>query len=238
MENYIFASTNEPANAGFFMVKPRIGDWEAIQDIVRQRHLAAVHQRNKELFDQVKGWGHEIIPPDCWESRRERGRYWNFTFAYSDQGLLYHWVKYVKKNVSMQVGARIEHWTTTTKGILYISNTTYNQLLPYERPIVHDRPSCSNWACDWSHFTGRQKPWLFEVPKSILSNVTHDPSTARELWFTTLRGLDRDYNLGINFANFTIGRPTLGSWATYGAVRTRAKKEIRASKLQNKTIVR
>lgn len=90
-ENIIIAGAMEPANAGAFMVTPHVGDYDKIQTIIRKRaRLAAeTHGHEKAPFDQVKGWGHEIKPPDRWTTRSQNrtGTSWTFHFAYSDQGL-------------------------------------------------------------------------------------------------------------------------------------------------------
>lgn len=80
-ENVVISGPWEPANAGLFMLKPRLGDFEKIHTIVNWRELRGSH------FDEKIGWGHVITPPDKWTSRNTEGTLWNFHFAFSDQGL-------------------------------------------------------------------------------------------------------------------------------------------------------
>lgn len=230
MENYVVMTETEPANGGFFMLTPHTGDWELLQTIVRKRELeAALRTDSRELFDPVEGWGHVIVPPDYWETKTTKGTNWTFGFAYSDQGLLYHWVKYVKKNVSVRRKGQIQHWTTTQNGTLYMANLTHRQLAAFPRPLVVDRYHCLRWGCDWAHFTSDGKPWLHAAPSVVLDNPQHRPRNAIELWFVTLLQLSDEFNLGIDLTDWPMERPTLGTWAGHQQVRTKVYKTLRSS---------
>ena len=106
-QNLIVAGPWEPANAGFFMLAPEEGDYEHICQIIARRE-ERVKRLSDTLFDEHEGWGHIIEAPDEWVSRKNRGMNWTFHFAFSDQGLLYHWTKYVKKSVSIVFLGRVE----------------------------------------------------------------------------------------------------------------------------------
>jgi hypothetical protein len=90
-ENVIVAGKQEPANAGFFLVSPEQGGYEHIQDIISKRAQVAADtlSHKKAPFDELHGWGHQIVPPDRWTTRStaNSGTNWTFHFAYSDQGL-------------------------------------------------------------------------------------------------------------------------------------------------------
>ena len=239
MENYVVTSEHEPANGGFFMLTPHQGDWDQLQAIVRQRELASAAAAAKQqdensdslLFDPVQGWGHVIEPPDYWETKRLTGQTnWTFNFAYSDQGLLYHWVKYVKKNVSIRINGRIHHWTTMPNGTLYWANTR-SHLARFADPVVVDWFWCLRWGCDWAHFTSDGKPWMTGPPDVIVKNPQHQATNAIELWFTTLRELNQEYGLGVNFTHWSLGkRPTLGTFAGGGQVRAKTERTIQLIK--------
>ena len=77
----------EPANAGFFMLAPHPGDLHLVHQIIARREKEAAESTTNNKFDEVKGWGHVIEPPDEWISRKNRGTLWTFHFAFSDQGL-------------------------------------------------------------------------------------------------------------------------------------------------------
>jgi lipopolysaccharide biosynthesis glycosyltransferase len=162
-ENVVIAWRTEPANGGFFMMRPDRDDYNHILDIQKKRDKQGAD------FDVVKGWGHAIQPPDQWVSRNgiKKGTEWTFNFADKDQGLLYHWVKYVKKNVSIINQDKVETWGT-------INNTKDGevQMISMHRNIFHDGCSSSmpkykfHWGRnvypekDFVHFTGDEKPWI------------------------------------------------------------------------------
>jgi hypothetical protein len=69
-ENVIVAGAMEPANAGFFLLAPRKGDYEQLQDIIQKRaKIAAETPFSKKVhFDEVKGWGY-VFENGCGLSR-------------------------------------------------------------------------------------------------------------------------------------------------------------------------
>jgi hypothetical protein len=86
-ENVVVATRGEPANGGFWMVKPQRGDVEKMEVILR---------KHAEPFDRVIGWGHSFAKEkDKWESTTPRWMpRWRFWAAHLDQGLLYcKWVE-------------------------------------------------------------------------------------------------------------------------------------------------
>jgi len=114
-ENVIVAGTMEPSNAGFFMITPVQGEYEHVQEIIHAREeKAAAIPDGEHKFDEEWGFGHKIVAPDYWRSRRETGTLWNFHFAFSDQGLLFHYTKYVRKSVSIVFDNNlVENWNGT-----------------------------------------------------------------------------------------------------------------------------
>jgi len=213
-ENVVLAGKNEPANGGFFMVTSRAGDWKKLQAIVFRKEIKSAHINNTEKFDLVQGWGHTILPPDYWKSTKDDTLHTNWTFhaAYGMQGLLWYWVKYFKRNVSVRIGNLIENWGTDPgSGKVRIVSTRSNLLDKYARPIVHDEMSCEYWMCDLAHFASDKKPWQHRPPRN-LKRMTK-PTDAFELWFHTLLLLDRQYLLGIDFQHWdNTARPPLGTW--------------------------
>ena len=86
-ENLIISGPWEPANAGFFMLEPKQGDWEHIQRIIADQEADSI-AHSDGYFDKVRGWGHVIDnTTDKWVARRTNGTRWDFHFAFSDQGL-------------------------------------------------------------------------------------------------------------------------------------------------------
>jgi hypothetical protein len=86
-ENLVVSGPWEPSNAGFFMLAPKAGEYEAITEIINKRQDKAKDIVKGIKFDKVEGWGHKIEAPDQWESRKGKGNHWDFHFAFSDQGL-------------------------------------------------------------------------------------------------------------------------------------------------------
>lgn len=89
--NLVITGSQEPANGGFFMLAPGEGELEEINEIIHQREVKA-QSLPHPYFDEVEGWGHEILPPDKWDRLKDSGTNWTFWAAFADQGLLYHWV--------------------------------------------------------------------------------------------------------------------------------------------------
>ena len=185
-------TSQAPATASMFLVTPRRGEYERIVDLVRQHRARRSHHNNTTTsatrFDINLGWGHRITPPDRWEAwnapRKSGGRQWNFYAASADQGLLYHWLRYLQLNYTQIHADRVETWQDVTASVhLYKNNnnTTTTVLIPVagdkflakvaERP-VRDLPACGDlrnsrgdartsvapWL-DHYHFAGRKKPW-------------------------------------------------------------------------------
>ena len=72
-ENVILAYNREPSSGGFFMLSPKEGDYEEIQALIQKRNKEGYH------FNETIGWGHQMIPPDGWESLDGfKGSKWDF----------------------------------------------------------------------------------------------------------------------------------------------------------------
>jgi hypothetical protein len=198
-ENVVLAWRTEPANGGFFMLQPDRDDYIKILDIQRRRN------RQGSKFDIVNGWGHAIQPPDQWVSRNgiKRGTNWTFYGAMADQGLLYHWVKYVKKSVSIINQDKVETWGTD-------NNTVSGpvRMIKMHSNIFHDGCSSSmpqykiNWGRnfypekDFVHFTGSEKPWLntnIQVTLANKSQVVFD--SADVFWYHILEKVLAENNI-------------------------------------------
>jgi hypothetical protein len=89
-ENVVLSYKADPSSGGFFLLKPGNGELEQLHKIIELRE-----EKAKDLpppkFDEVEGWGHEIKPPDKWETgfANKFGTKWTFYGANADQGLLY-----------------------------------------------------------------------------------------------------------------------------------------------------
>lgn len=221
-ENLVVAGPWEPANAGFFMLTPHVGDYELIQQIILTRE-EKVKDKDGIKFDEYEGWGHVIEAPDEWVGRKQRGTNWTFHFSFSDQGLLYYWTKYVKKSVSTVYFERVENLSADINGVPKLERSLGNILSKYSKPLVSSYGSCTKFMCDFHHFTGTLKPWLRKPPED-LSNETKLYDSLH-LWWHYLKIVDAELELGIDFENWiSPGRPTLGLFATWGDMAKRIVK--------------
>jgi hypothetical protein len=112
-ENLVLAWSIEPAHGGFFMLAPHENDFQTLEDMITRREKEVLD--TGIIFNLTTGWGHPIEPRG-WRSIsgrvRTHNRLWDFHGDFVDQGLLYHWVKYHKKDVSIVVNEETENWSS------------------------------------------------------------------------------------------------------------------------------
>ncbi len=218
-ENFIMASRGTPANGGFFMLRPGVDEYAQLQAVIdwqQQRALVNIQTRGR-AFDYIEGWGHTIQKPDAWVTTRgKRSHFWNFYGSFADQGLLYHWVKYVKQNVSILLFNVLENWspqhgrvpsnsmgniTTGTPRLEWSESTSQlagfgcpgqvRSIFPIDTPPLYK---------DFWHYTGNRKPWeLTDLPKEL--GPDEEPSTADEIWFQVLRRMNQELDLQWNITH-------------------------------------
>ena len=158
-ENVILSWKDEPANAGFFMLKPSMQEYKQIQRIIIKKEKKALQIGQFPWWDPVEGWGHIIQPEDSWRSEYDvRGTNWTWHASFADQGLLYYWTKYIKHNVSQIIGNEIDHYTSgkdsrSKRQVPVLESTTYGTLRNFTcSPTI---PSNKNVPHrDFIHFTG------------------------------------------------------------------------------------
>lgn len=197
-ENVIIAGNSEPAQGGFFMLTPHKGDVDQIKQIIVEKEERG-RRLPKPHFDENIGWGHVIQEPDKWELRKgitqkklNRNK-WDFYGAPADQGLLYYWTKYKKRNVSIVNLDEIQNWGETSNGTLVME----------KRIAIGDVFGGDSPIGDHVHFTGQRKPWVLGPP----TNSSDDQSSAfkpeRRVWFETLTQLNQRFLMGVDTANWT-----------------------------------
>jgi len=193
LENFIIKGGESPANGGFFMLATGEGKLERLNQLIADK------ERQAE-FDPVKGWGHEIVPPDEWTTRRRKpGTRWNFLAADGDQGLLYHWVKYEEKSVSISSG-NVENWQATTDGQVELVQNVKKpfQSVNKTRPVPCFYRSCGNPPrSDFIHFVSDGKPWVKGLPTDLQPETRH--KSPIHLWFAILKELNNEFDLRIDF---------------------------------------
>jgi len=222
--NLIYATRGEPSNGGMFMLEPLEGDTDMMEEIVRKQHESG-QKLPYPHFDKVWGWGHSFIEADdYWEGIKTKyGKRWAWHAAHADQGLLYYFAKYAKKDVSIIIGDRIQSWSATDpapakRGNLRGSNDPFresdtpNTLLMYVGKPLLEVSHCPQdggqrlpWTCHppyngWVHFYGKTKPWQ----NSINANQLDNPNIggARMVWFRELAEVSKDLGLGIDLTKW------------------------------------
>lgn len=217
-ENVVVTGPWEPSNGGFFMLEPGEGRRELVDEVIRNREAHADRENGMDghMFNVVLGWGHKIDPPDEWVARQARGRNWTFHFAFSDQGLLYYYTKYLQKSVSIIHFENVENWAADSSGVVHKEASFEKPFLNYSQPVLHDSGACRKFMCDFVHFSGTAKPWMSKSgPQKSLTEETKLAS-ANNLWWWTLIDVNAEFSMGLNFTHWvTPGRPPLGLYATY-----------------------
>jgi hypothetical protein len=223
-ENVVVMGTKEPANGGFYMLTPGEGEYEQLQEIVRIREELAANLTVWPKFDVVNGWGHAMDADDPWQCRDIHigGTNWTFHFAFADQGLLYHWTKFVKRSVSILGFQSLQNWAfNATTGKTFREMELAHPFNETSHPRFHNFGLCLKYLCDFAHFTGGGKPWTHTPPSDLSSaNFTHDDNPER-VWWQTLAAIDRDLGMNLNFTNWQPRQPPLGAYAKYGDVERR-----------------
>jgi hypothetical protein len=188
-------------NRSLFMIQPNSTDYHRIQRILRQTEERALSLKYPH-WDPIQGWGHTIVDPDQWETRDRQSSYTNWTFpgALTDEGLLYHYFKYVKQQVSIVVGNSIQHYspsndrTTPNQDGTDIYVGTDGILNQYS---CHPQPSSNKQDIvpytDFVRFTGRDKPWQQQIRAIAETDLKYQE------WFATLKKVESKAGIQIEF---------------------------------------
>lgn len=191
-ENFVITSPNDPSNGGNFILAPHPGDLQRINKIIQTKERKVAQGIP---FDKKMGWGADI---GRWDAVLQHGFGWTFLAASGDQGLLYYWVKYVKRKVSVQAGyERFETWVPLPNGTLFLKNVS-EWPIPSHNSVHLWRKGRSGVRKDFYHFMGLAKPW--NQTFSDLSKKTMYKS-AVYYWQYCLKKIDKKFNVGIDFNN-------------------------------------
>ena len=154
-------------------------------------------------FDFKKGWGHSFSEEkDYWEGIEKKGNRWRFHAGHSDQGLLYYYVKYVRQDVSIVIGDKIQNWmpnentgkpqivdeirdleTSAPKPIAYMYGCGTPRFgddeLKWKASKEYQswRHMCYPINRDFVHFFGKEKPWQNSVKTWFRGERTGDIRT-------------------------------------------------------------
>jgi hypothetical protein len=220
-DNLIVRGRGSPANAGLFMLTPEEGGYAAMQTILHDTEERGRHMPYPPHWDETVGWGHVIAPDDPWRTTSTlQGTLWNYYGAQSDQGLLYYWVKYVKKSFSVIVDRSVENWGPI---VVEVNGRAQERAQLQSKMRIKDLAKfvnvshChagmthmrSHLSSDFIHYMGRtNKPWMRSVPEG-LSEAT-SLSGWIHYWFWMLMKVNDALELQIDFSNWTsLGKPLL-----------------------------
>ena len=237
--NIVLVGQSEPASGGFFMVSPNENALNRIMAIIRDKE-----ERGKKLpfphWDEDIGWGHRFEKGDF--ARVHSGRQyikWDFYGAFADQGrssdsaaasflyislgknnisflgLLYHWVKYEEKSVSLLYKHSVENWDVDANGTLVEQRLKSKIFKEYnsDRACWNKQQHCKAPFNDFVHFTGKSKPWLQPPPIGFDTDAISSPKL---YWYKTLFVLNAKMNLGIDFVGWNQQRrPLHGLFPTH-----------------------
>jgi hypothetical protein len=176
-ENVVLAWRLEAANAAVFMLQPSRENYLELQDVIFRKE-----QKSLDLpwphWDPVEGWGHEIASPDFWRSpNKATGTNWTWHAVFADQGLLYHWTKYVKQSVSLIIGEEVENWSSKN-GVAYLEGTMqeiFNNYSCVPARKGRNQPSFPHSDFkhappyrDFKHFTGKSFLFMISMKRPCL----------------------------------------------------------------------
>jgi hypothetical protein len=166
--NVGFVGNAEPMNGGSFILSPREGAVEQINELI--------HEKEHRPWNATFGWGRVMTRPDRYlTSFIGPQSTWDFHGGDTDQGLLYYWTKYVEKDLSLILkNYTVEHWSRPTDassqggGPIRTADygTTYVGQIPPKIQACNNANWCGgeqNKQATFIHLTGNakteRKPW-------------------------------------------------------------------------------
>jgi hypothetical protein len=194
--NLVVAYKNEPAQGGFFIFTPEIGDWDVY--------------RKLRFIDDENGFGARLQHPA--ETLKHNFSTWTWFAASSDQGLIYHWARYVKKNATIIKGDHLQNWEGTMDGeqklvkdlqSVNLSCPNHIQVPPtniyLHYPVLNDH----------LHYTGSKKAWQrTSFDPNLLNEINLAPLDRFSLWSLYLHKAWKKYDLGSLYSLFPFENGT------------------------------
>jgi hypothetical protein len=119
------------------------------------------------------------------------GTEWDWYGSIADQGLLYYWLKYVKKSVSLIIKHEVEQWEVNGEGVLEREDDLHPNILDQygcakdlgSRKLLGPSP-----YSDFVHLTGRAKPW--HANRTVLEHAVETKAfrdcNDKEKWYFSL----------------------------------------------------
>lgn len=216
--NLIIASQVKPCDGGMIMMQPAEGAWEQLLEVVDRQRKEDKGEKNLR-FDVENGWGHNFLEAgDKWETVTKNGHDWRFHGGYSDEGLWYYFAKYIRKDVSIIIGNRLQNWISNGMDEMPIKVIEQQNLFEKysSEPIAYQefcdtdleengnlKHICLSPYRDFAHFKRSNKPWLVGVEKSWYGGTGNSGLHApHRLWFKELFELNDCYNIGIDIEHW------------------------------------
>jgi hypothetical protein len=127
---------------------------------------------------------------------------------------VYHWTKYVKKDVSIVFKSKVQNWSASgDDGPVRLEQTLVDPFRLYSKPIVQQFGACAKFMCDFLHFSGKHKPWIGKPPSDL--SVATERIDGNHLWWSSLQKVSNELQMGLDFDNFKIGLPEFGLYASW-----------------------
>ncbi|CAB9506931.1 expressed unknown protein [Seminavis robusta] len=216
-ENLIVSLAKAPATGSLFMLAPGPGKFAKLMKV-------AADSANSLGWRDGPGWsksgGGRVNPWRALGGSTLPGNSYKYTGAQSDQGMVHYWTTVNQGKVSIVIGDVVENWNN---GVL-MSNLTGNPLKQYsclsddmdgnmDRSSMFETPKDSHIMSpkgvapyrdfsQWGH--AKKKPWHFIQAPLVASE--EDMKTPVERWFHTLRKLDQELQLGLDFRDTSGGK--------------------------------
>jgi hypothetical protein len=129
--------------------------------------------------------------------------------------LLYHWVKYEEKSVSIVFKHSVQNWDVDANGKVHLEKTlgidVFSKVSVKRecwKEVMKHNP-CVAPHSDFVHFTGKAKPW-FRPPPDNLGEVS-EYTSPQHFWFHILKILNDKMQIGLDFKKWKANhRPYLG----------------------------
>jgi len=249
-ENLVVLGTKAPSNGGMFMLAPRPGDLELVNGVIKAKEDKTM---NGIAWDNTTGWGEEM---GFWNGTKLNGTGWSFMAAEGDQGtaqegacnlmvynlnwftnvlrilyltgLLWYWVAFIKKAVSVVVPCdTIENWAAVPG----VNGGRFGLQEVLHEPFGKPESEPFNWTkcktkplSDFFHFMGNVKgPAKHGCRLTKYSSSMNKSATNH--WCYALKELSDEYRLGIDVmslqsTNGTIHHPAIKRNFEQGAYRT------------------
>jgi hypothetical protein len=219
----ILSWQQEASNAGLFIMTPNLEDWDRLQQAIRSHEQQAL-KMEWPYWDEDIGWGHRITPPDYWRGMKNpsvKNNKWNWFSVHSDQGLLYYFAKYIKKDVSIIIGDEIETWSSTKYSGKEGRDQQHEKVeLHHVQYHVFDKFSCNKVGSQGSgrgtrlpppysdvhHFTGRNKPWEIHDLRTNKTSKRHQKNILD--WQNTLAEIQDVANYSFIFPRESLSSET------------------------------